>query len=168
MKMRKIIIISFLAILSISSFGQNKFGYIDSGELLVLMPEKKTAEEELQTFAKSLESQLGAMQSELQAKYTDYQNNESSFDDLTKKDKETEIQDLQQRLQSFQQNAQNALQEKEKELLEPILTKARNAIEDVAKEGKFTYIFDKSMGTTILYANESENILSLVKKKLGL
>ena len=56
---------------------------------------------------------------------------------------------------------------KEQELLEPILTKARNAIEDVAKEERFTYIFDSSMGS-ILYVDESENVLSLVRKKLGL
>ena len=47
------------------------------------------------------------------------------------------------------------------------MSKARAAIEDVAKEGKFTYIFDSSMGS-ILYADESENVMTLVKKKLGL
>jgi Skp family chaperone for outer membrane proteins len=47
------------------------------------------------------------------------------------------------------------------------LSKARKAIEDVAIEGDFTYIFDKSQGS-ILYAQESENILALVKKKLNL
>ena len=82
-------------------------------------------------------------------------------------DKIAEIQGLEQRIQAFQQNAQNALQQKEQELLEPILSKARAAIEDVAKEGKFTYIFDSSMGS-ILYADESENVMTLVKKKLGL
>ena len=59
------------------------------------------------------------------------------------------------------------MQKKEQELLEPILAKARTAIENVAKEGEFTYIFDSSMGS-ILYANESENVMSLVKNKLGL
>ena len=60
-----------------------------------------------------------------------------------------------------------ALIAKEKELLEPILQKARKAIEDVASEGNYTYIFDKSVGS-ILYAKESENILEKVKKKLKL
>ena len=59
------------------------------------------------------------------------------------------------------------MQEKEQELLEPILSKARKAIDEVALEGEFTYIFDKSQGS-LLYANESENILNLVKKKLKL
>ena len=167
MKITKLIILSFLSFLTICSFGQSKFGYIDSSELLSIMPEKKTAEGELQTFAKSLESQLGAMQGEYQASVQDYQANEATYTDLVKQDKVAEIQGLEQRIQSFQQNAQNALQKKEQELLEPILAKARTAIEDVAKEGKFIYIFDSSMGS-ILYADESENVLELVKKKLGL
>ncbi|MEE2699890.1 MAG: OmpH family outer membrane protein [Bacteroidota bacterium] len=165
--MRKLILLGCLAFLTISSYGQNKFGYIDSGELLSIMPEKKAAETELQTFAKSLESQLSAMQGEYQASVQDYQANEATFTDLVKQDKIVEIQGLEQRIQAFQQNAQNALQEKEQELLEPILSKARTAIEDVAKEGEFTYIFDSSMGS-ILYADESENVMALVKNKLGL
>ena len=167
MKIRKLILLSFLALLTINSFGQSKFGYIDSSELLSVMPEKKTAETELQDFAKSLESQLSAMQGEYQASVQDYQSNEATYTDLVKQDKIAEIQGLEQRIQSFQQNAQNALQQKEQELLEPILSKARTAIEDVAKEGNFTYIFDSSMGS-ILYADESENVMALVKKKLGL
>ena len=131
------------------------------------MPERKTAEEELQTFAKSLESQLGAMQAEYQQSVQDYQDNESTYTDLVKQDKVAEITGLEQRIQNFQQNAQQSLQTKEQELLEPILAKARKAIEDVATEGDYTYIFDKSIGS-ILYAKDSENVLNLVRKKLGL
>jgi len=165
--MKKILILSITCLLTISSYTQNKFGYIDAQELLLLMPERKTAEEEVQTFAKSLESQLQAMTTEYQQSVQEYQNNQSTYTDLVKQDKVTEITGLEQRIQSFQQNAQEALQSKEQELLEPILQKARKAIEDVASEGEYTYIFDKSVGS-ILYAKESENILEKVKKKLNL
>ena len=165
--MKKILLLSLTLLISISSFSQNKFGYIDSQELLLLMPERKTAEEEVQTFAKSLESQLQAMTAEYQQSVQEYQANESTYTDLVKQDKVTEITGLEQRIQSFQQNAQQALQTKEQELLEPILKKARQAIEDVANEGEYTYIFDKSVGS-ILYVKESENILDKVKKKLNL
>ncbi|MDC1025139.1 OmpH family outer membrane protein [Flavobacteriales bacterium] len=165
--MKKILLLSLTFLISISSFSQNKFGYIDSQELLLLMPERKTAEEEVQTFAKSLESQLQAMTAEYQQSVQEYQANEATYTDLVKQDKVTEITGLEQRIQSFQQNAQQALQSKEQELLEPILQKARKAIEDVASEGDYTYIFDKSVGS-ILYVKESENILDKVKKKLKL
>ena len=165
--MKKIIYLTLLSLLTLSSIAQNKFGYIDSQELLILMPERKAAETEVQNFAKSLETQLGSMTAEYQQSVQEYQSNEATYTDLVKQDKIAEITGLEQRIQSFQQNAQQSLQTKEQELLEPILSKARKAIEDVAAEGDYTYIFDKSIGS-ILYAKESENVLSLVKKKLGL
>ena len=165
--MKKIIFLTLLSFLTLTSIAQNKFGHIDSQELLLLMPERKTAETEVQNFAKSLEAQLGSMTAEYQESVQEYQANEATYTDLVKQDKVTEITGLEQRIQTFQQNAQQSLQKKEQELLEPILSKARKAIEDVATEGGFTYIFDKSQGS-ILYAKESENVLALVKKKLGL
>ena len=165
--MKKITFLVLISLITLSAFSQNKFGYIDSQELLMLMPERKTAESEVQSFAKSLESQLAAMTAEYQESVQDYQSNEASYTDLIKQDKIAEITGLEQRIQAFQQNAQQSLQKKEQELLEPILSKARSAIEEVAIEGNFTYIFDKSVGS-ILYAKESENVLSLVKKKLKL
>ena len=165
--MKKNIFLTLLSLLTLSSIAQNKFGYIDSQELLILMPERKAAETEVQNFAKSLETQLGSMTAEYQQSVQEYQTNEATYTDLVKQDKIAEITGLEQRIQSFQQNAQQSLQTKEQELLEPILSKARKAIEDVAAEGNYTYIFDKSIGS-ILYAKESENVLSLVKKKLGL
>ena len=165
--MKKITFLALLSILTLSTIAQNKFGYIDSQELLMLMPERKTAETEVQDFAKSLEAQLGSMTAEYQQSVQEYQANETTYTDLVKQDKVAEITSLEQRIQAFQQNAQQSLQAKEQEFLEPILAKARKAIEDVATEGDYTYIFDKSIGS-ILYAKESKNVLSLVKKKLGL
>ena len=150
-----------------SAEAQNKLGYINSNELLSIMPESSAMQEELQSYAKGLESSLAAMQAEGEKKLTDYQQNEASMSDLVKQDKVRELESIQQRILEFQQNAQESLAAKEQELITPILEKARNAIEDVAKEGNFTYIFDASTGN-ILYAAESENILSLVKEKLGL
>ena len=166
-KMKKITLVTLISLFTLNLIGQNKFGYIDSQELLILMPERKSAENELQNFAKTLESQLELMSAEYQESVQQYQTNEASYSDLVKQDKIAEISGLEQRIQSFQQNAQQSLQKKEQELLEPILEKARKAIDDVAKEGGYTYIFDKSQGI-LLYAKESEDILNLVKNKLKL
>ena len=146
---------------------QNKLGYINSNELLSIMPESIAMQEELQSYAKGLESSLAAMQAEGEKKLADYQQNEATMSDLVKQDKVRELESIQQRILEFQQNAQESLAAKEQELITPILDKARKAIEDVAKEGNFTYIFDASTGN-ILYAAESENVLPLVKAKLGL
>lgn len=160
-----------ILILSLSGFGINaqnkKMGHINSNDLLLLMPERKEAETKIQEEAKKLEQQLSTMTAEYQTKVTDYQTNSATMTDLIKQTKAKEIQDLEQRIQDFQQNAQESLQKKEQELLKPIIEKAKKAIEDVAKEGGYGYVFDTSAGV-ILYSPEGDNVMSLVKKKLGL
>ncbi|NQU81339.1 MAG: OmpH family outer membrane protein, partial [Bacteroidetes bacterium] len=71
-------------------------------------------------------------------------------------------------IQEFTNNAQQELQQQEAQLIQPIVMKAENAIKDVAKENGFTYIFDLSRGAVIYFSEQSEDILPLVIKKLGL
>ena len=68
---------------------------------------------------------------------------------------------------SFQQTAQESIQKKKEEIYGPILKKAEDAIKEIAKEKSYSYIFDTSLGT-VIYAQDSDNILALVKAKLGL
>ncbi len=166
--MKKTLLIICLGIATLfAAEAQNKLGYINSNELLSIMPQSIEMQTELQSYAKGLESSLAAMQAEGEKKLADYQQNEATMSELVKQDKIRELESIQQRILEFQQNAQESLAAKEQELITPILDKARKAIEDVAKEENFTYIFDASTGN-ILYAEKSENILPLVKAKLGL
>jgi outer membrane protein len=163
--MKKFIII-FAALVSTTTFAQ-KLGHINSNELLQAMPERTQIEEEIKTYAQELEQQLSTMTKEYQAKVQSYQSKEASMTDAIKQDKIQEITNLEERINKFQQTAQKDLQTKEEELLNPVIEKARNAIEEVAKDNGYTYIFDSGVGV-LLYQKDSDNIMPLVKKKLGL
>ncbi|MDB2362461.1 OmpH family outer membrane protein [Flavobacteriales bacterium] len=165
--MKKVLLTLLVCVGIILSAQAQKFGYLNSNELLAMMPESIEMQEELQTYAKGLESQLSAMQAEYEKKVVEYQQNETSYTDVIKEDKIREIESIQQRVVEFQKNAQQSLSEKEAELFTPIRDKAMMAIDNVAKEGNYTFIFDSGSGS-FLYAAESENVLSLVKSKLGL
>ena len=54
-KMKKITIFIIAALTTLSSFSQDKLGHIDVQEILVVMPEYKAAETEMQNFALDLE-----------------------------------------------------------------------------------------------------------------
>lgn len=161
-----------LIVLSIAFAGNAqqklKFGHLNSNDLLEAMPDKAAAQKTLQDFSKQLEDQLLAMQEELEKKYNDYLSKKDSMTDLIKKSKEEELMTLQQRIQTFQTNAQQELQKKEQELLKPIIDKAKKAIEDVCKENGYTYVFDTGTGALLYYPKDSDDILPLVKKKLGI
>ena len=144
-----------------------KFGHINSTQLIILMPETKLADSTLQKFGASLENQLKTMTAEYQGKIADFKSKEASMADPIRDAKLKEISDLEERIQSFQESAQSSMQKKKEELYTPILKKAEEAINSVAKENKFSYIFDASAGT-LLYAQDSDDVLPMVKTKLGL
>ncbi len=162
----KHIILVFATLLSTAVFGQ-KLGHINSNELLLAMPERTTIENQIKKYAQDLESQLSAMTKEYQSKVQSYQANEATMTEAIKKDKIKEITNLEERISEFQQTAQKDLQAKEESLLKPLIDKAKKAIEDVAKENGYTYIFDSGVGV-LLYQRDSDDIMPLVKKKLGL
>lgn len=167
-KIITVISLSALMILGSQSFAQKgKMGWINSNDLLVLMPERDSAEAKLKDFAQQLELQLTSMTSEYEKKYTEYQQNMSVMNDVVKASKEEEIMDLQQRIQEFQQKAQQSLATKEQELMKPLVDKAKEAITAVAQANGYAYIFDTSVGTLLHYP-EGDNILPLVKTKLGI
>ncbi|MFH0892885.1 MAG: OmpH family outer membrane protein [Bacteroidota bacterium] len=150
-------------------FAQNKqkIGHIDSNELLGIMPGRDSAKKVIENYAKSLDDQLTIMKNELQTKYDDYTANGAKYTDLIKQVKEKELVDLQKRIQDFQESAQSELQKKEGELMQPIIDKAKKAIEDVAKANGYTYIIDAGVGV-LLYFEKGDDILPLVKKQLNL
>jgi outer membrane protein len=87
--------------------------------------------------------------------------------DIIRQTKEKEITDLEQRIQTFQQNAELDFQNKQAELYNPLIEKAKTAISEVAEENGYTYIFDAGVGI-LLYYEKGDNILPMVRAKLGL
>lgn len=144
-----------------------KFGYIDSRELLSMMPEVKKADSALALYAKSYQDQIETMGKEYQKKGQEYQAGEKTMTEAMKEVKIREIQKLEQNIQETQQSAQEKIQKKREEIYAPILEKAEKAIKEVAKTNNFDYIFDYTAGG-LLYAKDGDNIMPLVKAKLGI
>ena len=169
--MKKILIVFIVALcaLSANTYAQKsiKLGHLNSLDLMQIMPGRDSAQAVFQTKVSELEAVLTSMQEEYQKKFADYSERQAQMTDLIRKTKEQELLDLRQRIETYRQNAQQELEEKEKELLQPIIDKAKAAIAEVAKENGYTYVFDNSAGT-LLYQQDSDDILPLVKKKLGL
>jgi len=169
---RKIVFLFFasLLLLNINSFGQTtlKFGHINTQELLPTMPEFDSAQTKIQLVTKQLQDQLEQMQVEYNKKLEAYVTKRDSLTELIKQTKEAELQEMQQRIQQFKENAQQDLQKQQGNLFKPIYDKANKAIEAVGKENKFTYIFDVSTGVVLFKSADSQDVLPLVKKKLGI
>mgnify|MGYP000855928022 FL=1 len=164
--MRNIVKILTVVVLVTFAFTANaqKLGHLDFAKLYSLMPGQDSIKAVYETYAKGLQNQLATMQAEWENKLTDYQANQATMSNIIKQTKERELQDLQTRMEDFNQKAQQDLSDKEMELTQPLIDKARKAVEDVAKEKGYTYVFNSTEGL-LLYAG-GEDLMPLVKAKL--
>ena len=147
-----------------------KLGHISAAELLQQMPEVKKADSTMAGYQKALEDQYSQMVQEFQGKSSDYDKNTAAktWSDAVADVKAQELKDLEKRIQDFQQSAQEKITTKRQEIYAPIYNKATEAIKAVGKENGYSYIFDSSSNNAVIYAQESQDVMPLVKKKLGL
>jgi len=145
-----------------------KFGHIQAELLLQDMPEYDSAQNKIDELRTSYDLEIERIQVEINKKIEDYQRGEQTMSNLIREAKASEIQEMQVRLQNFAQTAQQDLQQQSMVLIQPVMEKARKAIEDVAKEKGLVYVFDMSQGNPVYASEQSLDLLPLVKEKLGL
>ncbi|MBU6159274.1 MAG: OmpH family outer membrane protein [Bacteroidetes bacterium] len=162
--MKQTMLWALASIISLCSFAQApKLGHISTNELLMAMPETKKAQEKVQKMQDSLNTAYGEMIKEYREKDSVIRLDSAKWTAAKKEIKFKEFQELGETLQNYSQGAQQYMQQKEQEMLEPIQRIAREAIQAVAKEKGYTYVFNAE---SLLVSPDSDDILPLVKKYL--
>jgi len=160
------LVVVALLLFSHNANSQTKIGYISSQELIVAMPDYKHADSSLAEFQDALNEQYAGMVQEFNTKDSLLR----SKDTLRYTKSQLELMrrqqmELYQKIQGWKDQAQQQYQQKQQQVLGPIYDKARKAINDVAKENGYVYIFPKEQ---LLAYPPGDDIMPLVKKKLGI
>ncbi len=158
-----------ISFMFIASTNAQKFGYINSTELLVNHPDVKGADSKLQDYQQQLLNAGQKMAKDFQKHYEAYvkEANEGNLSKIQMQEKENALTQEQNKIRQYEVDMQQKLAKKREELYKPILDKIQVAINEVGKENGFTFIFDAGTGG-ILHAKESTNVINLVKAKLGM
>lgn len=144
-----------------------KFGYVNSAEILAALPSMKAAESNLEGLQKQLQKKGQGLVQKFQEDLKILQD-KAQAGDLTPKQQEEESAKLevrQQEIGQFEQQMMADLQEKRAALLKPIYDSINAAIEAVAKENGYQFIFDQQV---LLYGEETADVSPLVRAKLGI
>lgn len=162
---------ALIFILSAFMFTANaqKFGFVNTQEIIQLLPEVKEANANIDAHRKQLQKQGQNMVTSLQTKYQDLERKQAQGE-LSPKQLEEEAAKLKEdemKIAEFEQNSQKQIVDKSESLLQPIRDKIQKAIDDVATENGYTYIFDYSTGF-VLYADPANDVSALVRAKLGI
>ena len=163
---KKLFLVALMA-LPMTLAAQNfKFGTVNSVEIFNLMPEKATAEQQLEALQKQYEAESVKMQEEFSAKYKEFVDAQETMPENIKQRRMQEIQEIQQRIQNFREVAASDLEEQQGKLMAPIQEKMSTAIKAVGEENGFTFIFDVNI---LMYSGaQAIDATPLVKAKLGL
>jgi outer membrane protein len=150
---------------SVKAQGGTKIGVVSLQELIPTMSEYKKADTALNDFQNALGQQFDDMRKEYYEKDSALNSKDSvKFTKAQLEMKRREVNELLVKLQGWQQQAQQMYQQKQQELITPIQKKALEAVQAVAKENGYAYVLSKE---ALLVSPPAEDILPLVKKKLG-
>lgn len=156
--MKKYALIAALLVASASS-AQSIVAHVNVDSLLVQMPEYKLAQEALQAEQAKFELEAKEMNTELEKGAQALQANAATWTELRQRQEQTRLQEMYNNIQEYMQQAQGQLQQKEVELITPVLEKLQAAINVVAETKKFSYVLDASQSKgQVVYAKGGINI----------
>ncbi len=166
--MKKLIICAICAFCGITTANAQKFGHVNSQEIMQLMPEFTKARTEIEELTKQYEADLKSMQDEYQKKGQEYEKLPASTPANIKQRREQELQEMMQKIQQTYQDNQQALQKEYQTRMQTITNKIIEAIKAVGQAGDYVYIMDQTSGIPYISTTQSKDVTAEVKAKLGL
>ena len=142
---------------------QAKTAHVDVSEIMTKMPAMLEAQKQLDKLSTTYDADYKKMVEEYQAKLKKYEAEAATVTEAINGDRSKEVQDMQKRIVDYRDNAQKELQQKESDIVKPLMEKVRASIQKVGKAKGFQYVLD---GSTLLLA-DGPNLTADVKKDLG-
>ncbi len=165
-KMIKVLML--LLFLPIFSIAQQKIGFIDSESIMKQLPEAQDAQKKIDILIQNWKDEIADMETEWKAKFDTYDRRKLIMSDQSRSNAEKELQELDKKIMDFrtQKFGQNGeLSAKQLEAMKPIQDKIFLALQEVAKEEKYDFVFDKSGQLYLLITNEKYDLTVMVLEK---
>jgi outer membrane protein len=147
-----------------------KIGYVNSAKIFQELPAAQEAQRKIDALGKPIQDSLEGMQKELQARYEEYQKKEALMTEGAKKTEQQKLVELQRKAEEYRVSKlgnDGELAHETEKLLTPLRERIKTAIATVAKEEKYSFVFDKTETIQILlYGDPTHDITFKVIDRL--
>lgn len=167
--MKKILLITVTMIIAMSAYSQ-RFVYVDTDYILEQIPEYDAAQQKLDEMAEQWRQEIDNRYKEIDELYKAYQAEQVLLPEETKIQRQKEIEAKEKAVKEYQKQkfgVNGELFVKKQELIKPIQDKIYNEIQKLAKEKSYDFVFDKSGGLNMLYANSRYDMSEEIVEALG-
>ncbi|NMM47919.1 OmpH family outer membrane protein [Marinigracilibium pacificum] len=162
-------LLTLFLFLGIISYGhaQSNIGHIDVQKLIIDMPEYKAAEAEINQLENLYKANLDAEKREFQILNEKYQAEAAT---KSKEENDKIARNIMKRelyIRKKEQVTSEELRKTQIRLQEPIIKKANDAIQKVARQRGLNYVLDSGSGQGVIFAN-GVDLMNDVKRELGI
>lgn len=169
----KYIKFSFVLVLLFAgfSFAQLKIGYVDSDTIMDNLPDAQDARQKLDQMIQEWQTELTKLENEWKQKFDEYEKRKLIMTDQTRADMEQELVQLEQGIAKFREEkfgTNGELFRKQEELMKPVQNRVFAAIEEIATEDDYDFVFDRSGDIMLLFAKEQYDLTPVVLDRLKL
>lgn len=170
--MRQLASITILILVfSVSAIAQPRVGYMNPQAVLDNLPEKEAIERQLNRFLDSREAEFEEKSIEFQNNLARFQQEAPELSEEETQRRQQELQQQDQELEQFQMRIQQELEQRQDELLGPVLREMNNIIESIAQDMNLDYVLNQETGQgemLLLYISEDgKKDLDLTEKVLS-
>lgn len=168
--MKKILLIAFVLVGALTTSYAQKYGHLNFGNMLSLLPQTKTADEQLAAFQQGLVSKGELMAAEFKGNVAKFiaESQTGTMSPKIQQERQATLEKEQEAIRAYEAEVEQQVNAKREELLKPIVDLLEKTIQEVAKENGFTLVFDTGSFNAILHARDTDDLMPLVKKKLGI
>ena len=167
--MRKLLAIILLLSVLVTVHAQ-KYACVNTDYIMRNMPEYNQALTKINKYIEEWQQELQNKQQEVDELRQQYQQEAYLLPDNLKQRRQDEIHNKETELRNLQRQRFGTggdLEQKRAELMKPVQDRVYNAIERVAREKNYAFVFDKAASATVLYVSEKYDISNLVLEMLG-
>ena len=161
--------IVLLALFTTKIVAQPKIGYVDSDTIMKQLPDYQDTQKKLDAMIKEWQEELSKLERDWKTKYDDYEKRKLILSEQKRVEIEKELVDMENEVSKYRQDkfgVRGELFQKQEELMKPLHNRVFTAIQEVAKENDYDFIFDRSGDVIFLFAKEEFDCTKLVLDKL--
>lgn len=150
---------------------QQRIGYVDSELILERVTEYRTAQNSLDRLAQQWQTEIQALQRELDGMERDFAAREILFTEEERQRNRQAIDAKAQEVETLRLRyfgPEGELFREQQRLMRPIQERVLEAIEAVAEDGNYDFVFDKAGDYLFLYVKPQHDLSELVLEELGI
>jgi outer membrane protein len=151
---------------SAAAQGGQKFAYIRSSVILDQAPGRQEAEAQFDKETSTFRDQIKRMSDSLNAMVADFDKTQASLSATARDTRGKAIQAKEQEYQRRTRELEQKAQQRQGELVQPILDRVKAAIEDLRIEGGYSFVFNADQGSAIVAMDKNLDITDRVLAKL--